>query len=294
MFSKRERFERTDVPSSPASGMMLALGALAFIVVGLLVGLRVAKVLSERDISLTDRSLANALASQSDAETPEGYQASSDIYTNVLILTVDDISADNPTLTGVELLSVDVTTNTATAVSVPLNLRVSSEVGDSMIQSMCVGSGTASCVAPFAAASGVHLSHVIITSSDIWAKFDELRGLGTRSLVTSSPEAFSTLRTDMSNDELMDLVDRIGTIGSANIARIDAPVGEGTLEDGTGVSNMDSLQLRLALGLLYPAEAAPAEESSEEAEPAAEEESYDEGYYDGYYDDDYYDEDYYD
>jgi hypothetical protein len=289
MFAKRERFDRTDVPSSPAAGMMLAVGALVFIAVGLLVGFRVASVLSSRDISLADRSLNKALDAQGEQEIPEGFQASTDIFDETLILTVDDLSSSAPVLTSAELLSINVSTGAATVVNVPLNTRVSNDSGTSMLQSMCAGSGTASCVVPFSKASTVHLTHVIVSSTDIWSKFDELRGMGERSIVLSSPEAFATLRTDMSNDELMNLVERIGTIGTANIARIDMPYTDGTLEDGTGVSVIDDLELRLALGLLLqPApEEPPAEEEPSEEAPSDAEESYDEGYYDYGYDYDY-------
>ena len=235
---KRERFERSDVAKSAAGGTALAVGALVFLIVGLIAGVMWARSRAGVGTSLSDADLSSAVAGQAAVADPaEGYTASTDTFTNVLLLTVDDPSADAPTLTSAQLLSLDVTTGT----------------GTTTLAALYAASGASACVAPLATATNVQVSHVIVGTSDIWDQLAGFNGSGVQSLVGSGSKLLSSIKTDMDQDELMSVAELVQSSGVANWTRVDAPVTAGTLDDGTAASVVDATQLGVQIGTLVAA-----------------------------------------
>lgn len=247
---KRERFERSDVPRDAKSGMILAGSALAFLLVGLLIGLGYARSMVTRDSSLGNRTLGASIGAQGDVEAVDGYQISDDAFTNVLLFTVDDLKAPTPTLTGAQLLSLNTTTHTGTIVNVPINTRLTTDAGKTPLSAQFAGSGASSCIVPFQTVSGVKITHAIISVSEVWDQVAHLHGAGVQYLVSSESDLFGSMTTDMNNSELMDVAELVQSIGVDNLTRIDAPVSEATLDDGTAVSVIDATKLDVALGTI--------------------------------------------
>lgn len=251
---KRERFERSDVAKSAAGGTALAVGALVFLIVGLIAGVMWARSRAGVGTSLSDADLSSAVAGQAAVADPaEGYTASTGTFTNVLLLTVDDPSADAPTLTSAQLLSLDVTTGTGTLANLPLDAQLASEAGTTTLAALYAASGASACVAPLATATNVQVSHVIVGTSDIWDQLAGFNGSGVQSLVGSGSKLLSSIKTDMDQDELMSVAELVQSSGVANWTRVDAPVTAGTLDDGTAASVVDATQLGVQIGTLVAA-----------------------------------------
>ena len=254
MLHKRERFERSDVSKSMAGGTALAVGVLIFLVVGVAIGFAWARSRSGIDSSLSDAGLTSAVASQAAVAGPgDGYTASTDTFTNVLLLTVDDLDAESPTLTSAQLLSINVSAGTGTLVSLPLDTQLTTEAGNTTLAALFASSGASACIAPVAAATNTQLSHAIVATSEIWDKLASYKGSGVHAILGSDSELISSIKTDMDNDQLMDVAELVQSTGVANWTRADAPVSAGSLDDGTATSVIDATQLDAQIGTLVAA-----------------------------------------
>ena len=251
---KRERFERSDVAKSAAGGTALAVGALVFLIVGLIAGVIWARSRASVDASLSDAGLSSAVAGQADVTDPaEGYTASTDTFTNVLLLTVEDPSADAPKITSAQLLSLDVTAGTGTLVNLPLDTQLTTDAGPTTLAALYAASGASACVAPLATATNVQVTHVIVGTSDIWDQLSDFSGSGVQSLIGAGSKLLSSIKTDMDQDDLMSVVELVQSSGVANWTRADAPVTAGALDDGTTTSVIDATQLGVQIGTLVAA-----------------------------------------
>lgn len=251
MARKRERFERSDMPHDSAHRTRWAIIALVIIAIVLVLIVRLCWALAMRDSNLGDSDLSSSLAAQSTLSAPiEGYTSSSDVFTNVLLLTVDDIYSDSPTLLSAQLLSLDATTSKGILVSLPLDSKVSNSGGETTLSALFASSGAAACVAPLAAAGNITVSHVVVATSDVWDEVGKLKGSGVQSIVSSASGIFNSIKTDMDVGTLMDLAELVQSIGVSNFTKVDAPVSDGTLGDGTPVKALDQIQLGVAIGAL--------------------------------------------
>lgn len=251
---KRERFERSDVSKSIAGGTALAVGVLIFLVVGLIIGFLWARSRSGISSSLGDADLSSAVASQAAVAGPgDGYTASTDTFTNVLLLTVDDLNAESPTITSAQLLSINVTAGTGTLVSLPLDTQLATDAGNTTLAALFASSGASACVAPVATATNTQLSHVIVSTSEIWDKLASFKGSGVQAILGSDASLLSSIKTDMTNDQLMEVAELVQSTGVANWNRVDAPVNAGALDDGTATSVIDATQLDVQIGTLVAA-----------------------------------------
>lgn len=251
MARRRERFERSDVPHNSSRRTLKALIVLFVVALGVGVIVYVCWTFAERDSKLGDSSLSDSLASQVvSTTTADGYSASTDVFTNVLLLTVNDINSNDPTLISAQLLSLDATTGKGVLIDIPLDSEVTSSTGATTLYSLFSGSGAAACIGPFATASNIQVSHVVVATSEIWDKVAELKGSGVQSIVNSASDLFDSIKTDMDIGELMDLAELVQSIGVSQFSRISAPTNSDTLDDGTQVEVLDQTQLGISAGTL--------------------------------------------
>ncbi len=259
MARKRERFERTDVPSpSPrrnAIGAVVCVAALA--VAALVVGLVWNHV--SQDTNLGDVSLGDAIGQQAAAPgAGEGYVATEGVSCT-LLLTADSLDEQGATLSAARILAVNEAQGTASLVSLPTDLALTVDGGQTTLAELFSSEGYAACVVPVASAAGVSFSNVVLATSDVLEEAASLAGQGTADLVSSASGLLSRIRTNMDATGLLSLAESLSAIGVSNLSASDAPlVAETTTdEEGnaqeTGRQVLDQTQLGLALGTLAPA-----------------------------------------
>ena len=237
LFRKRERFERTDVWQYDPRYNFVAIGVLVIVFVGFIILLVSLWGKANQPTRIKDSRLSTAVEGQSGARAPEGYNFSSDKFTNVLLLTVDDPAAASPVLQKADILTLDATTRTGAAANIPLAVTVT--VGDAPITraGLCATQGASACVAPLATAANLRMTHVVVASDNVWSRIAELKGAGLSSILGSSSEIFSLINTDMGVGDLMDLAELIQSIGVNNVRRFDAPT---TTEGGEEAKEEES------------------------------------------------------
>lgn len=253
MLRKRERFERTDVPQNKKAGFMLAAVAGAFVLVGLLIGMRWSWVMAHRDTNLADRALKSGLSAQSDVAVPDGFVLSQDEVSNVVVFTVDNPHAKQPQLQRVEILSLNATKSTGTLMNIPVETKINLETGDTTLAAQFAGAGASECIVPLSKAANVHISHAVVATESIWDDIALIKRGGMQGLIGRSTKVLESLKSDMSFGEMADLAEGMLKVGKDNLSRKDAPASDDKLEDGTQVKNLDAHQLTLDLGLLQPA-----------------------------------------
>lgn len=251
---KRERFERSDVPRPSTRRNIIALVVLVLVAGGLFFLVRTLWTQANRETSLGDAALGASVDAQSDVTSPEGYVLSDDTFVNVLILTVDTVSAENPALVQAEILSLDASRGTGCLVDIPLDTRVSSGEAEMRLSELYGASGATACVVPLAQAANLRMSHVIIATDDVWDEFASYRGAGVTSLLSNGSELLYSITTDMGMGELGDVAELVQSIGFDNLSRIGAPTVEEDDGNGGTWERIDSLELGLALGLVVPSQ----------------------------------------
>ncbi len=259
MARKRERFERTDVPSpSPRRNAIGAVVCVAALAVAALVVVLVWNHVSQ-DTNLGDVSLGDAIGQQAAApDAGEGYVATEGVSCT-LLLTADSLDEQGATLSAARILAVNEAQGTASLVSLPTDLALAVDGGQTTLAELFSSEGYAACVVPVASAAGVSFSNVILATSDVLEEAASLAGQGTADLVSSASGLLSRIRTNMDATGLLSLAESLSAIGVSNLSASDAPlVAETTTdEEGnaqeTGRQVLDQTQLGLALGTLAPA-----------------------------------------
>lgn len=248
MLHKRERFERTDVPRSDRAGLILACAAGAFVLIGLVISLRWSWVMAHRDANLGDRTLKTSIKAQGEVAAPKGYKASSDIFTNVVIFSVDNPNAAKPKLHAIQLLSINVSKGTGSLVSIPADTKLTTDKGDTTLSARFDAMGASACIAPLSSAINVRLSHAIVGTDDIWEHIAQLKGAGMQSLIGSSTKILESIKSDMTFGEMTDLAERTLSIGIDKLARSEAPTADAKLKDGTQAKSINANKLNEVLG----------------------------------------------
>lgn len=255
LLRKRERFERTDVPSYGPHSNAIAVGVLLAIAIFLVVLVGSLWKKANDAATLNDKRLTASLGSQADVRDPEeGYRVSDDRFMNLLVLTVDNASATSPTLHAAQLLSLNVTAGTGSLVSLPLNTKLAGDAGDTTLEALFAQVGPSALPAPLSAATNVSLGHVLVAPDGTAERLEGMKGRGVSAILGSAPSVLTTINTDMGTGQLLDLAELIQSIGVDNISRADAVASQE--EDGSGGvrSVLDQTQLGVALGILVPAE----------------------------------------
>ena len=262
MLRKRERFERSDVPRPNPLRPVISLVVIAVTFIILAIFLMASWQKANQMNNHNDSYLDNALYEQLDTRGPtDGSVKSDDEFSNVLILTVDDVNAEDRTLQGAQLLVRNITQNTATLVNLPLNTRMLAGESNVMLSNYFDYAGAAASIAPLTDAANVHVSHVILATDKLMEQLKDLKGPLVLALLSSSTNDLATMASDYRTSEMIGLADYLRGVGFENIKTIDAPYAEETFEDGTVVAAIDRQQLCRDLGIFVSpvAEEAPAE-----------------------------------
>lgn len=69
-------------------------------------------------------------------------------------------------------------TSVLSAAIIPLDSKVSSDAGDTTLSTLFSSSGASACIVPFAAASNIQVSHVVVATNEVWDKVEALKGSG--------------------------------------------------------------------------------------------------------------------
>lgn len=253
MFRQRERFERTDVPRDVPYRDAVAIGVLVAVFVGLVVLVASLWARANSESSVANKDLSASIAAQGESVNPEGYVASSDVFTNVLVLTVDDVDAANPTLTKAQVVSLNATHKSGALATIPLDTKVNDGTSDTTLSELYASKGASACVVPLANAANVKLSHVLLATDDIWDKIAGMKSSGVSALLGSASDVLSSIKTDMRTSQLLDLVELAQAVGIDNLSAFDAPAAAEDDGNGGTWSVIDQTQLGVSLGTLVAA-----------------------------------------
>ena len=266
LFRKRERFERTDVPTpGPYTNVI---GVVVLVVVAVALFVVVGRVVDRvgKETRLEDADLSKQVSM---VVTDEQYSISQDAFTKVLFLTVGDASDMKK---GTQVMQAQVlllhekpvqaedgseTTQTvASLATLPLDAKIGSGDDAATLADYCASHGPAACVVPLNAASNIKFTHVVVASEDVLEQVMALAGSDPSKFIKESTALLMKLRTDMTTAELVDLGTRAAGVGAENFNRVDAPlVAETTqADDGstaeTGFQVIDRTALCTSVGTL--------------------------------------------
>ena len=238
MFREREPFERSDVPKAGPLRTILSLIALVVVVGGLYLLITTLWNQVQLEEHLGDSALSNAVSGQKGPAAVNGYTASEDLFQSVLVLTASSLD-EGAELEAAELLVIDVTTRTGTLVSVPVEITVVTAEGYPTLADLYREGGASACVSALSTATNIQLSHVIVSTREVWDEVADLGGVGVNWIVMRGSHLLEAMYTDMSSQDLTDLAELVQSIGVANLQRVDCPIyPEGSYdENGQWVSN---------------------------------------------------------
>ncbi|MGI6230449.1 MAG: hypothetical protein ACOYJL_05995 [Tractidigestivibacter sp.] len=251
---QRERFERTDVPKENPHRTQIALAVIAAVFIGTAIIVSSLWSRAQAESHLGDSGLSSSINSASSV-SDLGYQTSSDTFTNVLLLTSDTLNSTDSggtTLVSAELLVFDATTNTGSLVSIPVETAVTYNGTEQTLGELFNASGAKACVSPVVSATNISISHVIVSTSDVWDEVASLSGMGASSLVSRASDFLASIYTDMDSTGLLDLAEKVNSAGTDNLQRIDAPTTDEVDDSGasTGRKLIDQVSLGLSVGTL--------------------------------------------
>ena len=257
MFHEREPFERTDVPKGGPLRTVLSLLVLVAVVAGLYFLVTTLWNQVQLEEHLGDSGLTTAVSGQEAPTSVSGYTASTDVFQSVLVLTVSSLEADGE-LEAAELLVIDVTTRKGTLVSVPIDVHVVTDEGYPSLATLYQEGGASACVAALSSATNIQLSHVIVSTRDVWDEVADLGGVGVNWIVMRGSHLLEAMYTDMSSQDLTDLAELVQSIGVASFERVDCPVfpegsydANGTWQsNGSGRMYVHSPKLGVMVGML--------------------------------------------
>lgn len=254
LFKEREKFERTDVWHYDPKFNPVAVAVLVVIFVALALVVSSLWGKANQPTHISDEALGSAVKSQEGATSPDGYSFSSHSFTNVLVLTVDDVSAEKPQLKRAEILTLDATARTAAIASIPLDTKVANGETETTLAELYQEQGPSACIVPIAGASNLRMTHVVVATEDVWDKVAALKGHGVSAILGSSSDILSSINTDMSVSDMMSLAELVQSIGVANFQHFDAAVTSEDNGAGGTRSVLDPVQLGVQLGILVAAQ----------------------------------------
>ena len=270
LFRKRERFERTDVPTPGPYTNVIGVAVLVVVAVALFVVVgRVADRVG-KETRLEDADLSKQVGKQSSmVVTDDQYSISQDAFTKVLFLTVADASdmEKGTQVTQAQVLLLhekpvqaedgsETTQTVASLATLPLDAKIGSGDDAATLAEYCAAHGPTACVVPLNAASNIKFTHVVVASEDVLEQVMALSGSDPSKFIKESTTLLMKLRTDMTPAELVDVGTRATGVGAENFNRVDAPlVAETTqADDGstveTGFQIIDRTALCTSVGTL--------------------------------------------
>ena len=233
------------------SSLRFLLGMLFYALLVVLLSTLWAK--AQKPISVGNESLSKSIQAQGQVTSPDGYTVSQDSFTNVLVLTVDDVNAKSPKLTKAQILSLDATARKGTLVTIPLDTKVNDGKADVRLQDLYSGSGASACIVPLATAANLRMTHAMLASDDVWDKIESYKGAGVSALLSHGADLLYSINTDMSTGDLMDVAELVQSIGVNNLKRMDAPASQEADGAGGNWSVLNSAQLGADIGIMVPA-----------------------------------------
>ena len=255
LFKERERFERTDVPTPSALRNMVSAGVLVLSVIFCLVLWRSLWNKANQMNYLNDDGLYDALYEQYEVSGPSGDLVwSDDSFSNCLLLVVDDIHAENPELTGAQIIVRNMDAGTAAVATLPVNTRLKTEEMTISASALFASEGATQVLPLLTDAANVHVSHVIVASSKIWDQLASFEGPTIRALLSRQTNDFYTISSDFSTGDLVEFAEWLQAAGIENFAQVEAEYSTETLEDGTEVAVIDRQALPAALGIFVAPE----------------------------------------
>lgn len=238
LFRKRERFERTDVPTpgpftNIIGGAVLAVVAVAVILVITNVADRVSK-----ETRLQDYNLSKQVGKESAmVVTDDQYQISKDTFTKILFLTVADASdmEKGTQVTQAQVLLLhekpvqaedgsETTQTVASLATIPLDAKIGTGGDAATLADYCAAHGPAACVVPLNAACNIKFTHVVVASEDVLEQVMAFSGSDPSKFIADSTPLLMKLRTDMTAAELVEVGTKATTVGAENFNRVDAPL----------------------------------------------------------------------
>ena len=181
----------------------------------------------------------------------------------MLVLTVDDAAAAKPALQKASILAIDTTAHSATAANLPLDTKVVTGEAPVTLADLYANQGASACVAPLATAANLRMTHVVVSTDDVWNKIASLKGAGLSAILGSSADLLAQINTDMGIGELLDLAEQVQSIGVSTFKHIDAPVNPEDNGAGGTWSVIDQNNLGAQLGLLVADEPQQQEDEGE-------------------------------
>lgn len=254
-FKPREKFERSDVWTYTPQLKYVSIGVLVAVAIGLVVLITNLWSMANKPSRVADSSLSTAISSQGSATSPQGYTFSSDSFTNLLILTVDSVTSDNPQLQKAQILTLNSSQNKAVLLEVPLDTKL--VVGDAQASQTFLDcynqNGASACIVPLAQAANIRVTHIILAEASLWDKVATMKLSGASALLNSSSELLASIKTDMAPSELLGVFQTIQRIGVGNFQAAQASVTQEDNGNGGTWSVLDATQTGLTLGLLVAA-----------------------------------------
>lgn len=268
--AKRERFERSDVPRPSVARNICAVVAIVAVFAGAYLLVRSLWARVQREEHLEDDALSSAVEAQTAQDvTAEGYERSQDSFESVLVLRADGLE-DGDALVSAQLLVADETAQTAVLMTLPTDVTLAQGDATTTLADLYANEGAAACVAPLSAATGLSLTHVIVTTGEVWPGLAALAGVQALQVSRRGADLLDAMVTDLGAQGVADLAGLVGNCGVASMAPVDAPTTvTGGGDDGSAqVTTLDAAQLLEQAGVLVPAAgdgAATADASGSEA-----------------------------
>lgn len=250
---ERERFERIDVPRYNPYRNQIAIGILVVVGIGLAILVSVLWGKANDAARTKNASIAASVEAQPTASPAEGYVATGDVMSSYLVLVVDDVNTSSPQLASVRIMAMDATARTGVIANVPLDTKVNDGTNDLTVQQLFAEQGSKGLVGPLAAATGVKVTHVLVTNEVFWQQVEQMSGSGTKALLDNASGLLNNVNTDMSTGDIMDMAELMQSIGLDNMQRVDAPVAQEDDGNGGTWSVVDATSLCVSLGLLVAA-----------------------------------------
>lgn len=258
MLRKRERFERTDVPRDNPHRNLIAV--IVLVVVAVAVGLITSYAWrrAQADSVLGDRKLSAAIEAQTDVEgyQTDGYTASNDSFVNFLIVTVDDINADNKNLQKLEILSLNITQNTGHLVDVPVDINLitnGSSTSYATAKDRFDQAGLTNLSSALAKNAGLKFDHAVLANPNFWTELEALKAEGRSELINNAGALLKSIRSDLDINGLLDFSKEARKIGISNLSRLDMPTYEDKDAGGNAIKLIDGVSLAVQLGLVVEA-----------------------------------------
>lgn len=257
LFKKRERFDRTDVPT-PSPRRNVA-GVVVILAVFALLGLTV-KVVWDRvqlEAHLSDSDLVDACDATSNYTAPTGYASSTDEFDRVLMLTVDTLD-EGSQLTQAQILVVNTTQNLGYLVNVPIDGKAIYNDEQMSLKDCYAQYGVVGAASGLSLGNCMGYSSMIVSTGVSVDQIAALAGTSDVDFVSSNKELLGQLKTSLDSDGLVALANEVAGIGVANFTPVDTPVfSEATVTDengatvGAGYYPQDGYSLMVMVGIWY-------------------------------------------